>query len=128
LTSLDLSANTISSVESMTAIGQALLQSPLQRLNLSQNGISSKSLLALAEGLKQNVHLTDLNLFSNIIGKDGLNDFIAILLQSKLRTINLNQNDLGTTGNIETALLHALQGTQVLRLLAFRHELDSVSK
>ena len=91
---LDLSSNYIEDKEA-ERIADALKNSSLHILNLSDNSIGNSGVIALSDALKVNSFLRDLNLSDNSIGNSGiiaLSD--ALKVNSSLRDLNLNGNFL----------------------------------
>jgi hypothetical protein len=106
--SIDLSDNDIGS-SGATSLAEAIkLNCSLTELNLANNNISDIGATAILDALKTNANLTNLDLRNNNIGSTGASSISdALKLNSTLTTLDLRNNKIGNT--IATAILDALK-------------------
>ena len=89
----------------VVALAEALKQNTsLTQLDLSYNDISAQGVAALAEALKHNTSLTQLDLSDNDISDQGAADLAEALKQNtSLTQLDLTDNDISAQGAAELA-------------------------
>ncbi|XP_060080342.1 leucine-rich repeat-containing protein 74A-like [Ylistrum balloti] len=82
------------------APGKGVLQGlGTQRLSVKGLQLTSRDIEPITYALTRNHHVTTLDVSSNDIGKDGLNNIIRMLDENmSLTNLNISHNNVGTTG------------------------------
>jgi hypothetical protein len=116
LQKLNLSHNKIG-VNGAKAIADALGKNKtLTELELSHNNISDKGATAIADALEKNETLTELELSHNNISDEGATEIAnALLLNKTLKILKLKHNDIGDKGGKEIGI--TLSGNSTLEIL-----------
>ena len=104
-----------------TALAEMLKENrTLQQLNVSHNSIGHGGATALVEILKENRTLQQLTVSSNFIGDEGATTLAEMLKENRtLQQLNISMNSIGDGG--ATALAEMLKENRTLRKLDISH-------
>ena len=117
LKSLNLRSNFLG--ENVNVVMAAFLQhkdGPVEELNLADNGIQGAGVTAIAEALKLNHVIQELNLAHNRIGADGAVIIGQLACESQLLRLNLEWNPLYDQGVEELSKLLPLSSLQEVNI------------
>ena len=120
ITKLVLSRNNITDRGAATLAEMLKENRTLQQLNISDNSIGGEGATALAETLKENRTLRQLEVTNNSIGDEGATTLAEMLKENKtLQQLNISGNSIGSEG--ATALAEMLKENRTLQQLDVSH-------
>ncbi|CAF2535982.1 unnamed protein product [Rotaria sp. Silwood2] len=95
---VDLDEQNITDQDIKFIVKHAIIKNHCKRIRLRDNNITSLGALTLAEGLKNNMTLESLDLRNNFISDLGVKSLALAIINSNLKTLNLESNGITTEG------------------------------
>ncbi|CAF0976493.1 unnamed protein product [Rotaria sp. Silwood1] len=95
---VDLDEQNITDQDIKYIVKHAIIKNRCKRIRLRDNNITSLGALTLAEGLNNNIALETLDLRNNFISDIGVKSLALAIINSNLKTLNLESNGITTEG------------------------------